>query len=266
MENSSTKAPGYKDWILETIDQLRKRKARPDLERICHMLERKHGVTFEETEADLERLVDAEIVIKVDYKGSTSYRNAAKWRKNHHLGASPNTSLQENAKHARTIKHIARKARNAVNALTNANNNRAEGASLRDIENWISEKTDGNETPITQLQLLSVLNREVSAGRIKQIPGGSYVCCFDVINKLEHKNKAKPQERTEKLNPTATSSVPSSSPLPAPLSTCSATVVSEAAAVTPPPPPAPKQANPSPGKKGRPPTKRKVRIYFMQKV
>ena len=51
--------------ILETIDKLRKRKARPDKERICHMLQRRHGVSLEATAADLERLVDAEVVVKV---------------------------------------------------------------------------------------------------------------------------------------------------------------------------------------------------------
>lgn len=74
---------GSTSLILETIDQLRKRKARPDRERICHMLQRKHGIPPQQTAADLERLVDAEIVVKVDYKGNTSYRNAAKWRKSH---------------------------------------------------------------------------------------------------------------------------------------------------------------------------------------
>ena len=69
--------------ILDTIDQLRKRKARPDKERICHMLQRRNGIAIETTAAQLEKLVDAEVVVKVDYKGNTSYRNAAKWRKSH---------------------------------------------------------------------------------------------------------------------------------------------------------------------------------------
>ena len=71
----------HKEVLLETIDQLRKRKARPDLERICHMLERKHGISFDETKDALAKLVDAAVVFKVDYKGNTSYRNAAKWKK-----------------------------------------------------------------------------------------------------------------------------------------------------------------------------------------
>ena len=66
------------EWILDAIDHIRKRKARPDLERICHMVERKHGLSFEEIESDIGKLVNTGIVIKLDYKGSTSYRNAAK--------------------------------------------------------------------------------------------------------------------------------------------------------------------------------------------
>ncbi|GCC39283.1 hypothetical protein chiPu_0023208, partial [Chiloscyllium punctatum] len=72
----------YKEWILETIDSLRTRKARPDVERICRMIERKHGLSPAETQQQLEKLVRAELVIKVAYKGSNSYRNAAKWYKN----------------------------------------------------------------------------------------------------------------------------------------------------------------------------------------
>ncbi|GCB84152.1 hypothetical protein scyTo_0024550 [Scyliorhinus torazame] len=72
----------YTEWILETIDSLRSRKARPDLERICRMIERRHGLPPAETQQQLDKLVRAELVVKVAYKGSNSYRNAAKWYKN----------------------------------------------------------------------------------------------------------------------------------------------------------------------------------------
>ncbi|KAF4521413.1 hypothetical protein B566_EDAN010570 [Ephemera danica] len=68
-----------KKQILEAIDALRGRKARPDVERICNHLQRKHNVEPRETLADLEKLVDHEYVIRVEYKGNISYRNAAKW-------------------------------------------------------------------------------------------------------------------------------------------------------------------------------------------
>ncbi|KAJ8373199.1 hypothetical protein AAFF_G00270320 [Aldrovandia affinis] len=70
--------PMYRDWILETIDSLRSRKARPDLERICRMVRRRHGSDPERTRSELEKLIQEQTVLKVSYKGSISYRNAAK--------------------------------------------------------------------------------------------------------------------------------------------------------------------------------------------
>ncbi|XP_062866846.1 sterile alpha motif domain-containing protein 1 [Trichomycterus rosablanca] len=70
--------PRYRDWILETIDSLRSRKARPDLERICRMVRRRHGSDPERTRAELEKLIQERTVLRVNYKGSVSYRNAAR--------------------------------------------------------------------------------------------------------------------------------------------------------------------------------------------
>lgn len=70
--------PKYREWILDTIDSLRSRKARPDLERICRMVRRRHGSEPERTCAELEKLIQEQTVLKVNYKGSISYRNAAK--------------------------------------------------------------------------------------------------------------------------------------------------------------------------------------------
>ncbi|KAM9391430.1 sterile alpha motif domain containing 1a isoform 2-T2 [Pholidichthys leucotaenia] len=68
----------YREWILDTIDSLRSRKARPDLERICRMVRRRHGSAPDRTCAELEKLIQEQTVLKVNYKGSISYRNAAK--------------------------------------------------------------------------------------------------------------------------------------------------------------------------------------------
>lgn len=67
-----------RDYILEAIDQLRRRKARPDIQRICNFLTRKFSIDSKDTKLDLQRCVEKEIVYKVEYKGSISYRNAAK--------------------------------------------------------------------------------------------------------------------------------------------------------------------------------------------
>ncbi|XP_050969176.1 atherin isoform X2 [Labeo rohita] len=99
--------PKYREWILETIDSLRSRKARPDLERICRMVRRRHGSDPDKTRAELEKLIQEQTVLKVSYKGSISYRNAAKVQRKCRKRAEPTTdssssgeSLGEQSKHA----------------------------------------------------------------------------------------------------------------------------------------------------------------------
>lgn len=67
-----------RERILEAIDQLRRRKARPDIQRICNYLFRRFSVSSSEAKSDLEWCVANNFVLKVEYKGNISYRNAAK--------------------------------------------------------------------------------------------------------------------------------------------------------------------------------------------
>ncbi|XP_022905057.1 sterile alpha motif domain-containing protein 1 isoform X2 [Onthophagus taurus] len=68
----------YKDHILEAIDQLRRRKARPDADRIFNALARRHNVNYADAKNALEQCVQNGCVLRVEYKGNISYRNAAK--------------------------------------------------------------------------------------------------------------------------------------------------------------------------------------------
>ncbi|XP_030053005.1 sterile alpha motif domain-containing protein 1 [Microcaecilia unicolor] len=92
--------PRYEEWILDTIDSLRSRKARPDLERICRMVRRRHGPEPERTRQELERLIQRRAVLRVSYKGSISYRNAARvqpprGRRGAAAGGQPQPSLEQ---------------------------------------------------------------------------------------------------------------------------------------------------------------------------
>ena len=75
------KRPKYGNWVLECINLLRSRKSRPDLERICRMMQKCHGIEEKDTEEDLATLVSAGVVTKRSYKGAISYRNASGWQK-----------------------------------------------------------------------------------------------------------------------------------------------------------------------------------------
>lgn len=67
-----------RERILEAIDQLRRRKARPDIQRICNYLFRRYSISSVEAKHDLDWCVANNFVLKVEYKGNISYRNAAK--------------------------------------------------------------------------------------------------------------------------------------------------------------------------------------------
>lgn len=66
------------DIILEAIEALKSRKARPDKNRICHHIERKHGFNRDDIFHELARAVASGAVLKVKYKDFYSYRNPAK--------------------------------------------------------------------------------------------------------------------------------------------------------------------------------------------
>lgn len=132
--------------ILDTIDQLRARKARPDSERIAHMLQRKYGIGVKKTTEMLERLTNAEIVIKVDYKGSTSYRNASKWRRSH-TAAGVQNSTQTQKQLGDVVRSFGKEA-----------------ATFTRIERRLLD--EDKETPLRGERLSYALTREVTNGRL----------------------------------------------------------------------------------------------------
>uniref|UniRef100_T1JP58 Histone acetyltransferase n=1 Tax=Strigamia maritima TaxID=126957 RepID=T1JP58_STRMM len=148
----------YKDQILDTIDQLRNRKARPDLERICHMVERKYGCSQQQTQAEIERLVDAEIIIKVDYKGNTSYRNAAKWGKKNTLSGQ--------------ILNSNDVTRSLIEAVKRVSSGPGVGASMKDIEKHLVSCNPNSKLVKNKLQV--ALEREVVANQLRKLSTGHF--------------------------------------------------------------------------------------------
>ncbi|KAM7286463.1 uncharacterized protein ISCGN_030270 [Ixodes scapularis] len=211
----------HKEIVLETIDQLRKRKARPDFERICHMLYRRHGLTKVEVQTELDLLVDAEVVIKVDYKGSTSYRNAAKWvRFNKSPLSDPAASAAAAANavpvvavsisgHATTQK-VSRMIGDAVKDLWCARQRAGGGASnagitASEVEAFLQSKEAGIRLTKGALEL--AFEKEVAAGRLVRFAGGSYGLSDAEKQRLERCNAA------PKVAPASCSPRPSKPPM-----------------------------------------------------
>ncbi|XP_041064577.1 sterile alpha motif domain-containing protein 13 isoform X2 [Carcharodon carcharias] len=192
----------YKEWILETIDSLRSRKARPDVERICRMIERRHGLSPAETQQQLDKLVRAELVVKVAYKGSNSYRNAAKWYKNKQrkkaAGAGPDlegggngilqavetlllqrqsqsqSPSQQQEGEARHLLLSSSSSSSSSSSQRNAQQERSDrrGVSLREIEKYISGSQHLSRK-LGKARLQLALKREVHRGRLVQTAAGN---------------------------------------------------------------------------------------------
>lgn len=69
-----------KHHILEAIDKLRSRKSRPDVLRIVSYVSKKYEFPKNDIKDYLEKLSKDGTVLKVEFKGSISYRNAANYR------------------------------------------------------------------------------------------------------------------------------------------------------------------------------------------
>jgi len=138
------------------------RKARPDLARICHMASRRHGTKHLETEAQLEKLVDAGVVVKVDYKCNISYRNASKWKKRP-FGRKLMNSINTSKNLYDALKSITENAKGS---------DISEGVSFKDVEKWLSSEKE--DCRLTKNQLQICLTREVENGALKQLKNGNY--------------------------------------------------------------------------------------------
>lgn len=163
----------HRHRILEAIDQLRRRKARPDVNRICSFMFRRFSVSCGETKSDLQKLIDAEIVIKVDYKGNTSYRNAAKW------AMLPNYKSKQELESSNTSTILT----SSVAELIVLEPDYLDiGVPAIELEKHLLKK-DGRK--FTKKNLEYILKREIENGTLVKLENGNYFLG-------EHSNASKP--------------------------------------------------------------------------
>ncbi|XP_046407612.1 uncharacterized protein LOC124172233 [Ischnura elegans] len=153
--------------ILDAIDQLRRRKARPDVDRICNYMMRKFLIEPAETVADLERLVEADVVIKVEYKGNISYRNAAKWSRYALYKTRPESSSILTLNSERMSALVAA----ALTELSSRDSYSSTGVSYHEIETYLQRK----DAPFSKKFLDSMILRELRAGNILRLENGNFV-------------------------------------------------------------------------------------------
>ena len=205
----------HADPILSTIDELCKRKARPDLSRICHMVQLKHKLTSEQTRAELEILVSEKLVVEVDLKGSTRFQNAAKWRRQRYGQAAGNertaTGADNCAKRNKTGRRVLKAVKNLTRQLGNSSVKQVQLAgesvksaaglaaskqnsvTLNQIESWIREKW-GADVADSMDAIKAAATAEVNRGHLVELSDGSYT-----LHKQEVNTTA--TEQTQKRGP-----------------------------------------------------------------
>lgn len=152
-------AESRKEWVLETIDLLRQRKARPDFERISRMLERFHGLTLKETKESLETLVSEERVLKVHFKGNISYRRITPMDRNQ------NSVPYEQANHSTSHRILT-----AIGTITSQT---GDGVTFTQLEQWMILKTP--ETRLVKLRLHTALLKELNGKTVTKLSDNCYV-------------------------------------------------------------------------------------------
>lgn len=154
----------HEERILEAIDQLRRRKARPDADRICNYMLRKFAVDARDTIADLHRLIEAEKVIQVDYKGNTSYRNAQKWTRLQLYKNRPEGFVKEKLNSAMVAGAVAELVVEEPDYLDQG------VPSYRLIDQLL----EGVSNPTSRRMAEEFLAKEVSNGNLTKLPNGNY--------------------------------------------------------------------------------------------
>ncbi|XP_074657747.1 uncharacterized protein LOC141910814 [Tubulanus polymorphus] len=184
------------EFILGAIDQLRNRKARPDLEHISRFVQRRYGLSFVDTQNAIESLVSLGLAIKVDYKGSASYRNAAKWKKKYLSADEKINSTQTRSDLYQAIKAIVSDGKvmsvdddggdaigsDPPDAGPDRDANRHEeeiGASYSEIEQWLEGNAESSSWLKTHLSM--ALAREVESGNIERLANDRYVLRHDEL-------------------------------------------------------------------------------------
>ncbi|XP_018343975.1 PREDICTED: uncharacterized protein LOC108749650 [Trachymyrmex septentrionalis] len=154
----------HEDRILEAIDQLRRRKARPDADRICNYLLRNYAVDARDTISDLHQLIEVEKVIQVDYKGNTSYRNAKKWTRLQLFKNRPEGFLKEKLNSGMVSSAVAELVVEEPDYLD-------QGVPAGRL---IEQLLDGVSSPTSRRVVEEFLGREVARGNLARLSNGNY--------------------------------------------------------------------------------------------
>ena len=149
----ATNRPKYASWIHECINLVKiRRSAFSDLDRICRIMLKCHGVGHADTVNDLELLVQEGSISRRAFKGVISYRNAVGKGLSHVPGRSS---------------RVARWIHEALKELDSG-----QGVSMMDIEKWVM--TSHPYYHNLKGKIKGALKEDLELGKIWQVTEGKY--------------------------------------------------------------------------------------------
>lgn len=160
-----------KHHILEAIDKLRSRKSRPDVLRIVSYVSKKYDFPKSDIKDYLEMLSKDGTVLKVEFKGSISYRNASKCRNSM---SKMKSTISEDESISRdellgdivtgTLDTIARLILQEADYFDN-------GISLAELYDHIASR---HRKFLTKTEFKEILQKEVKNGNLLKFENGNY--------------------------------------------------------------------------------------------
>lgn len=148
--------PKHKVWVLETIDLIRMRKARPDFDRISRMLLRHYGLSANETRETLEALAGDGKINVVHFKGNVSYRRC--------LALPEKRSPDQNAQ------STSNRIIHAIKVITKQT---GDGVTFDELQQWLISKNP--DTRLVKHRLQNALQREIAANKVTKLSDDCYV-------------------------------------------------------------------------------------------
>lgn len=178
------------DRILNALQKLRVRRCRPDFEHIVLFLRKDGYVDEDVVMAALERLTDCHSVIRVEYKGSVSYRDTGAW------ASASGLNLSEQLTYCSATVLNSRGVSAAVCAAVAALSGENSFVTTESIHEYFCSHSQ----LLTSTSPLSVvLDREVNAGNLarvgtlgfmrKQDSAGDQVAAKATVNRKEKRIK-----------------------------------------------------------------------------
>ena len=158
----------HKEWVIAAIDQIRQRKARPDLQRLCSSLHRKHGLSKSKIQSIIEQLVAENIIFKVVYKGQCSFRHAKSYIKSDSMN-----NLSTSSRIVQAIRAIMKQT--------------GDGVSFIDLQNWLLGKNP--DTRLVKNRLELALKRELEANTVTKLSDNCYVLTESLPTKEKKEEK-----------------------------------------------------------------------------